>query len=69
MRQFLAELDEADYAILAGMAAAASVPRVRVMRWAIRFYAMRGPWAKGNDERIELIGADQIEVGPRRERI
>lgn len=67
MRQILVELVERDMALLRDIARAAGVPRVQIMRWALRLYALRGPWTDIDDQRAEVTGSIPLITGPHRE--
>ncbi|MGH3526746.1 MAG: hypothetical protein ACRDQ6_05475 [Pseudonocardiaceae bacterium] len=68
MRQNLIELNDGDQALLEGLAQHCRVPRVEVLRWAVRFYALRGPWTRDVEDRVELIGTNGLcVIGPRLE--
>lgn len=67
MRQILVELDDRDHALLRAIALAAGVPRVQILRWALRLYALRGPWTTTVVDRHAAIGDDPLVTGPHRE--
>ncbi|MHB8735447.1 MAG: hypothetical protein ACYC6M_09120 [Terriglobales bacterium] len=64
MRQVMVELEESDYALLRAVAEAAGVPRVQIVRWALRYYGLSGPWCDRNVDRAEIVGGDSLDCGP-----
>jgi len=68
-RKILLELSQPDDLLLKRIAEALDVPRVQVMRWALRFYAMAGPWpANPVRHRRNVIGyTDHLVCGPQRQ--
>lgn len=58
-------LDLSDRQILELLAEKTRVSRREVVRWALRFYALKGPWSKTKRDRVEAIGGLDIgSVGP-----
>lgn len=61
-RAQILELDPADELILRQLAGACRVPRARLLRWALRWYALIGPWADTAEERSAVL--DGLAIGP-----
>lgn len=62
----LVALDGLDEQLLAALATRLRCSRTQAMRWALRWYAIAGPW-RSPDERLlaPLHGRiDRLEVGP-----
>lgn len=70
-RQIMLELTEPDDQLLRRIADHLGIPRVQVLRWALRFYALSGPWPQpGPRTRITVIGRQEaLTVGPKREEL
>lgn len=68
MRTVVSELSDDDFGLLAAIADSAGVPRVEVVRWAIRYYTIHGPWTEDSETRLDALGgARRLVVGPGRE--
>lgn len=63
----LVALDERDRRLLRSLARATGQSQTQVLRWALRAYAIHGPWTRAVEARQSVIGADQLDVGPRLE--
>ena len=55
-------LETEDSKILEVIVATTGESRNAVLRWALRFYSLRGPWVRSKRDRIEAIGS--LEHGP-----
>lgn len=65
VRQTILELDQQDRDILDQLAVATGTSRAEVLRWALRFYALTGPWCATRRERLEQVGhLPPLSVGP-----
>lgn len=65
-RPVVVELEPPDRKLLVDLARHLQVPRVQIMRWALRYYVLRGPWAApGDDFHSKLMHeAMGLVVGP-----
>lgn len=64
--RFLLQLSKEDFAILKALQARLTCSRADALRWALRWYALGGPW-RHPDERLlaPLEGrASGLQVGP-----
>jgi hypothetical protein len=68
-RGIMVALDDRDRALLDGMSIAAGESRTQILRWALRLYALRGPWTADRGVRVELIPSYELVTGPRRDPI
>ena len=65
IQQVVLQLQRADMDALRAIARMVDRPRVEVIRWAIRYYALRGPWTDAQGERDEAIGGQaRVVTGP-----
>jgi len=66
----IVELRPEDRVILRRIADYMDASEADVMRWALRWYALRGPWTDDVEERqIACEGCGPLCVGPRREEV
>ena len=69
MRPLYVELSEDDWRLLCGIASAAGVSKVKVIRWAIRLFGICGGWTDDYHIRAETVGAAPLETGPERRKV
>lgn len=50
------ELSEEDARLLEAVRAESGETRVGVLRWALRYYALYGPYTRSEDDRAQAIG-------------
>lgn len=67
MRPLYMELSVEDWELLRRIADATGHSRAQIMRWALRYYAVKGNWPKNSRERLELVGGKYLETGTRKE--
>lgn len=65
-RKLLVALGDDEDHLLIRIAAYTGVSQAKLVRWAIRFYGLQGPWTlQGRKRRAEAIGdLGPMEVGP-----
>ena len=64
MTKLLLRLGPEDRRLLRGLAAHLGAPESQVLRWALRYYFVRGPWAARNVSRETLLGDDDASGAP-----
>lgn len=64
--ELILRLDPADAALLNQLARTISTSKTNVLRWALRYYALAGPWPHpGSQARKTVVGsAPRFVVGP-----
>lgn len=62
VKQQILELEAADEFILRQIAGATRQTRAGVLRWALRWYLLGGPWAESPERRVEIV--KECTVGP-----
>lgn len=66
VRQTVIELSVEDWEILVGIAEYLDVPRVVILRWALRSYALNGDWpAFESDRKLLLWDKGNLQCGPK----
>lgn len=65
-RRLLVLLEEREDKMVKAMARYTGLTQAQLIRWAIRFYALQGPWMlRGKKERAAVIGpTEPMKVGP-----
>lgn len=65
-RKLLVALTDLEDQYLRAISVYTGVAQAKLIRWAIRLYALQGPWTlEGRKRRTTVIGrTDEIEVGP-----
>lgn len=66
MHKFPVDLSAEDYTVLTKLRDHLGIPAAVIFRWALRHYAIYGPWTDGMDgERVSVLeGLGRIMVGP-----
>lgn len=62
VKQQILELEAADEQILREIAGATRHTRAGVLRWALRWYLLGGPWAVSPEQRVAVVR--ECTVGP-----
>lgn len=65
LQQVVVQLCPEDASIVHAIAEACGVSRTEVMRWAIRYYGIHGPWTDSTEDRLDALGgARRLVTGP-----
>ncbi len=63
MKPLYMELSESDCELLKSLARSTEQSKAQIVRWAVRYYAINGPWTRNRSERQELVGGHDLDVG------